>query len=30
MSVDRKAVKRNIMKLIDAGYDIEYIQNLKE
>ena len=27
MSVDRKAVKRNIMKLIDAGYDIEYTES---
>ncbi len=26
MTVDRKAVKRNIMKLIDAGYDIEYTE----
>lgn len=29
MSVDRKAIKRNIMDLIDAGYDIEYTETVR-
>ena len=29
MTVDRKAVKRNLMNLIDFGYEIEYSESVR-
>lgn len=29
MSVDRKSVKRNLMNLIDFGFDIEYSESIR-
>ena len=29
MSVDRKSVKRNISKLLEEGYDIEYSESIR-
>ena len=29
MTVDRKAVKRNLMNLIDSGYEIEYSESVR-
>ena len=29
MKVDRKSVKRNLLSLVDFGYDIEYTENVR-